>query len=117
MINSVKIPRAYSEVYSFLNALGTYYISKIPDAVYDTIKENRDENYNPIFNKNESITENNISKEALSLISAINLQYWCHNEDEKKILKEAYINNDNIEKEKYSYDNLFKNNENQIKKK
>lgn len=39
MINSAKIPRAYSEVYSFLNVLGNYYINKIPDAIYDTIKK------------------------------------------------------------------------------
>lgn len=111
MINSAQIPRAYSEVYSFLNALGNNYIRKIPNLLYDTIRENRDKNYNPIYKATESITKYNISQEGLALISAINLQYWCDNEEQKQALKEAYINNDIIEKEKYSYENLFKNNE------
>ena len=88
MINSAKISRAYSEVYSFLNALENYYISKIPDAIYDTIKENRDKNYNPVFKDNEIIKKNDISQEGLSLIAAINLQYWCNNPEEKLKLKE-----------------------------
>ncbi|MCX4302678.1 MAG: hypothetical protein K1W33_08025 [Clostridia bacterium] len=113
MINSAKIPRAYSEVYSFLNVLGNYYINKIPDAIYDTIKENRDKSYTPIYDKNENITQNSISQEGLALISALNLQYWCNDEEEKTKLKEIYINNDKIENEKYSYDNLFKNNSKQ----
>ena len=85
MINSAKIPRAYSEVYSFLNVLGNYYINKIPDAIYDTIKENRDKSYTPIYDKNENITQNSISQEGLALISALNLQYWCNDEEEKTI--------------------------------
>ncbi len=109
MINSAKIPKAYSEVYSFINALGSSYISKIPVSVYNTIKKNRDENYNPMFNRDESIIKSNISKEGLALISAINLQYWCNNEDEKAKLKKIYIHNGNIEKQKYSSDNLFNN--------
>ena len=92
MINSAKIPRAYSEVYSFLNVLGNYYINKIPDAIYDTIKENRDKSYTPIYDKNENITQNSISQEGLALISALNLQYWCNDEEEKTKLKEITIN-------------------------
>lgn len=108
MINLAQIPRAYSEVYSFLNALGNNYISKIPNTLYNTIKENRDKSYSPIYYSNENIHKYNISQEGLALISAINLQYWCDSKEQKLALKEAYINNDTIEKEKYSYDNLFK---------
>ncbi len=110
MINSAQIPRAYSEVYSFLNALGNLYINKIPNSLYNTIQENRDKNYNPIYKATENITKYNISQEGLALIAAINLQYWCNSEEKKQALKEAYINNGTIEKEKYNYDNLFKNN-------
>ena len=42
MVNTVKIPRAYSEVYSFLNTLGSEYIYKIPEEIYNTVKENRE---------------------------------------------------------------------------
>lgn len=113
MINSAKFPRAYSEVYSFLNALGNNYIKQIPSSVYNTIKENRDVNYNPVFNSNQKITNDMLSQEAISLIAALNLQYWCKDAEEKKELKQTYINNKKLEEEKYSYDNLFKNNKNE----
>ena len=38
---------AYSEVYIFLNILGKSYINKISKKVFETIKNNRDLNYNP----------------------------------------------------------------------
>ena len=93
MIGTANIPKAYSEVYSFLNALGSDYINKIPAQIYNTIKNNRDIGYSPKYDKTQTINEDNISKEALSLISAINLQYWSTCENEKNELKREYINN------------------------
>jgi len=108
MVNTVKIPRAYSEVYSFLNTLGSEYIYKIPEEIYNTVKENRDKEYNPVYQKEQTLKEGMLSIEALSLIAALNLQYWCSDE-EKKELKEKYLENTKNEQKKYSYDNLFKN--------
>lgn len=110
MVSSINFPKAYSEVYCFINALGISYIEKTPVWIYNTIKENRDINYNPKFEINQKITKDIISQEGLSLIAALNLQYWCENEKEKLELKKLYLNNTNKEDEKYSYDNLFKNN-------
>ena len=114
MINTVKIPRAYSEVYSFINTLGTEYIEKIPSKIYNTIKDNRDKEYNPIYQKNQTIKEEMLSYEALCLISALNLQYWCNDPEEKNILKKKYVDNTKKEQETYSYDNLFKTNQSKI---
>ena len=110
MINTANISRAYSEVYEFINALGEEYINKLPKSIYDTIKDNRDINYKPEYDKNQKLTNEIISKEALALISAINLQYWCKDVQEKERLKQAYYENTKKEEEKYSYDNIFKNN-------
>ena len=109
MVSTVKIPRAYSEVYSFINTLGIEYKEKIPHKVYDTIRDNRDKEYNPIYKKEQTIQEGILSYEALCLLSALNLQYWCNDNEEKNILKQKYIENTKKEQEKYSYDNLFKN--------
>lgn len=111
MINSTNIPRAYSEVYAFMNTIGQEYINKVPKRIYEKIKNNRDENYNPIYNKNQKMTKDCISKEALSLIAGLNLKYWCENEEEKKRLKQCYKTNQLKEQEKYSYENLFKKKE------
>lgn len=114
MINTIKIPRAYSEVYSFINALGDEYKEKIPTKIYNTIRDNRDKEYNPVIKKEYTIKKGMLSHEAITLIAALNLQYWCEDSEEKKILKETYIENTKKEQEKYSYENLFKNNKNPI---
>ncbi len=108
MINSVKMPRAYSEVYNLINALGDSYVNKIPTSIYNTLKTKRDTNYNPKYEKDQVITDKDISYEGLALISAINLQYLCDNSLEKDELKKIYINNTELENKKFSYDNLFK---------
>ena len=109
MVSTVKIPKAYSEVYSFINTLGIEYIEKIPNKIYNTIRDNRDKEYNPIYKKEQTIKEGILSYEALCLLSALNLQYWCNDNEEKSLLKQKYIENTKKEQEKYSYDNLFKN--------
>ena len=114
MINIANNTKAYSEVYSFLNALGEEYINKIPKSVYSIIRDNRDKSYNPTYSKDQNVEKNLFSKEALALIAALNLQYFCTDEIQKKELKSIYLKNDEIEKEKYNPDNIFKNN--QIKK-
>lgn len=60
-----------------------------------------------------SLTEQNISKEALSMIALIHLNYWCENEQEKaelnRIFKENAIKNEEERRLKYSPYNIFKN--------
>ena len=109
MVSSIRFPKAYAEVYSFINTLGDYYIKLIPENIYNTIRDYRDVNYNPIFDRNKVISKEMISQEALSLIAALNLQYWCKNTNEKAELKNLYIENTKRYEEQYSYDNLFKN--------
>lgn len=108
MINIINISRAYSEVYEFINALGDEYKNKIPKQLYVKIKEQRDKNYVPKYDINQESAD--FSNEALSLISAINLQYWCEDSEEKERLKKVYTDNTQKEEQKYSYENLFKSN-------
>ena len=107
MINIANTNKAYSEVYSFLNTLGDEYISKIPNKIYLVIEENRDKTYNPEYLIDQEVTTKTFSKEALALIAALNLQYFCEDKEVKKKLNESYLRNTEIEKEKYSVDNLF----------
>lgn len=86
----------------------------MPETIYNAIKDNRDMNYNPKYKVNQKLTNDIISKEALALIASLNLQYWCEDENEKIRLKQKYIENGKIEQEKYSYENLFKKDENLI---
>lgn len=110
MINIANTSRAYSEVYEFINTLEDEYKSKVPRKIYLIIQDNRDKNYVPKYDKNQNVDNNTFSKEAIALISALNLQYWCNDVREKERLKKVYLKNSKIEQEKYSYDNLFKSN-------
>lgn len=118
MINIANTSKVYSEVYEFINSLGNEYKNKLPKRIYLTIQNNRDKNYIPKYETNQSVASNTFSKEALALISALNLQYWCEDAEEKERLKKVYTENQKLENEKYSYENLFKNNkmEKQVQK-
>lgn len=108
MINVANTSKAYSEVYSFLNTLGVEYISKIPNNIYTIIEEFRDKEFHPQYSIDQKVTSDTFSKEALALIAALNLQYFCKNTEEKRELKMAYLKNTEIEREKYNTDNIFK---------
>lgn len=107
MINTINIDKIYSETYSFLNILGKEYIDKIPIDIYNKIKNERDINYNPIIKMNKSFEENAMTKETLALIAALNLKYWCENNEEKSKLKNEYVSNSMLERKKVN--DIFKN--------
>ena len=100
MINYSILPKAYSEVYAFIEALGIDYKRKIPKKVYNNIDKLRDKNYNPKYHKDQSLSLDIISKEALALIAALNLKYWCYNEEKRNELKKQYVENYKKEQEK-----------------
>lgn len=109
MINKSLMPKAYSEVYAFITALGEEYKNQLPTDVYNNIKEKRDLSYNPKYDINQTVDDSTFSIEALSLIVALYLEYWCTDENEKEEIKQALEENQRKQDEKYSYENLWKN--------
>ena len=104
----------YSEVYSILNLLGNSYITKLPKSLFKMIEEEKSSTYNPQYSEDQSLSEQNIKRESLSMIALFHLNYWCNSDEEKEQVKQLF--KDNKEKhqaeirEKYNPDNLFKNN-------
>ena len=103
----------YTEVYKIISAYGNEYIKKIPESLLENIKSNIDEEYDFEYDPEKTFKEQNIKKEAVALIVAIKLQYWCKTEEErnelKKILSQNAIKHEEEKIEKYSYENMFKN--------
>ena len=103
---------AYSEVYEILNIIGKKYISKLPNKLFDFIKQEKLEQYENRIDLSIPLKENKISEEALTVIAMFNLNYWCEDEEEKKRLTQIYQKNEDIYqtelKEKYNTENLFK---------
>lgn len=100
MVYERNMKLAYSEVYAFLNMLGEPYIKQISTKVYETIKNNRDLNYNPEITVTSGNLEYEFSREALALISALHLQYFCKDNVEKQKYVQKYNENNKKEQER-----------------
>ena len=101
----------YSEVYSILNLLGSNYINKLPTTLFNMIEKERNKDYNPIYNKDVKLEEQNINKKSLSMIALFHLNYWCNSDEEKEELRTLFKSNEeNYEleiREKYNPKDIF----------
>lgn len=102
----------YSEVYSILNLLGESFIKKLPTSLYEMIKKEKLDSYNPQYSPKLKLEEQDIKKESLSMIALFHLNYWCESEEEKEELKRIFSENEEKYqaelREKYNQDNIFK---------
>ena len=91
MENTVK--DIYSEVYAILNMLGKEYINKLPNDIYNIIKEEKSTEYNPIYATTVALDKQDVKKETISIIAFLHLNYWCNEEEKIKYQKwEKIIN-------------------------
>lgn len=86
--------KIYSEVYAVLQMLGNKYIEKVPNGLLEIIETRRDITYNPKYISSEPLEEQGVSRESMSMIALLHLNYWCDTEIEKSELKEVLISHD-----------------------
>lgn len=100
-----------TETYEIITNMGNEYINKIPKEIWRIIRENRNEDYNFSYDSSKRLSKQNIKKATITLLSYINLNYWC-NSEERKELKEIYKRNEQKLEEKkrikYDSDNILK---------
>lgn len=105
--------KVFSEVDAFLNIIDEKYKNKIPAKLRNLYKENKDKSYTPVYDASIPIEKQSIRKETIAMIALLHLNYWCDTEDEKKELRNLFLENEKkyekIKNEKYNPDNLFKN--------
>ena len=82
----------YSEVYAILNTLGDEYIDKLPKKLMELIISEKVSSYNPVYNLDIPIEEQNMSEDALAMITFFNLKYWCDPIEKEEILKDLREN-------------------------
>ena len=108
---NIEAKQIYSEVYEILNILGYSFISKLPNSLYNMIKEKRDIYYEPKYNKEKSFSEQSVKKETISILALLHLNYWCENEKEKTDLNNLFKQNEDKYQEelrqKYNPDKIF----------
>ena len=119
---NVETKEVYSEVYQVLNLLGIEYINKLPNSLFNMLKEKRDINYTPQYVEDIPLDEQNIKKETLAIIALLHLNYWCESDEEKDELKQILNSNETRYqqelRDKYDPKNVFKkrNTENAVGK-
>ncbi len=110
----VNTKEIYSEVYSILNLLGDKYINSLPKSLYNMIKTEKMNTYNPSYDGTIPLTKQNIKKESLSMIALFHINYWCESNLDKEELRKIFNENESKYqdelREKYNPDNLFKRN-------
>lgn len=82
------LKNAYAEVNQVLDILGNKYKKKVPYKIRKLFKEKQ----NPNYKINGKIQE--ISKNALIIISILNLKYWEKDPEKIKVLKDQYNKNE-----------------------
>ena len=116
---NVQTQEIYSEVYSVLNLLGESYINKLPVSLFNMIKEERKQDYNPKYDSTINLEQQNIKRDSLSMIALFHLNYWCNSDEEKNEIKKLFKTNEEKHqaeiREKYNPDNLFKKRTEEIK--
>jgi hypothetical protein len=97
----------YSEVYQVLNLLGNEYINKLPNSLFNMLKEKKNIDYTPQYIEDIPLYKQNIKKETLAIIALLHLNYWCDNEKEKIELKQILKNNETRYQQEFRNKDFF----------
>ena len=110
---SVKNANAMAEVIYYLKGIRKEDINKIPKKLLQYLNDNASKEYKCNFDYNKPLKELNLLDESRGIIGMICYNYWCVDEFQKKqYLDRLNINEiryQEILREKYNPDNIFKN--------
>lgn len=109
------LSKAYTEVYSILNFVDEYYVSKISSKFIEYMYCKKDDSYIPNIDMSIPLEEQQLQEDTVNILAMLKYNYWCETEEEKQKLID--ILNKNEEKyqlelrEKYNPENIFKKTE------
>lgn len=105
-----------AEVDMILNYADEESLSKIPESLKQFIKENKSD-YITNINPEKDLKDQDLLYETKVILSVLYRDYWTSSEERRKLLeyeKAELTNIENRKNEKYNYNNLFKNKNNEI---
>ena len=112
MVN-IQYSNAMAELLHYLKGIRQEDINKILTKLMNFIKENASKNYECSFDYNKPLKELDLLDETRGLVGMICYNYWCENAEQKSEylnkLNENEKNYQQMLREKYNPDNLFKN--------
>lgn len=102
---------AYQEVIEVLKYTKREDLIKIPKFKIDLYKKYMNKNNNFKIDKNKPLEEQNLSNEAKAILANLFKDYWAADYEKQRIEEKEKYDLEQIAKEKYSVDNLFKKKE------
>lgn len=104
--------KVLTEVYEILKHLSIENFNKIPSNVINLIKENMDRDYIFKYDVSKSLKEQNLSRDAVAVLSYINMEYLLNDKQREFIENLHRQNEEELEEQKremYNSDTLFTN--------
>lgn len=111
MVN-MEYANAYSEVLEILNHIPKSDYNKIPNNMIELFTINKNKDYSFSYDVNKTLNEQNVSKKAKTIIAILFRDYWATPYQRERILAKEKHDMEQLEnekREKYSSDNIFKN--------
>ncbi len=112
---SVTYKNAMAEVLEYLKGIRKEDVNKIPKNFLNYLEQNASKDYKCNFDYTKSLKELPLLDESKAIISVICFNYWCETNEQKEKFKNNLIKNEakyqEILREKYNTDNLFKKEE------
>ncbi len=102
---------AYQEVIEVLKYTKKEDLTKIPKFKIDMYKKYMNTSNNFKIDKTKTLEEQNISKEATAILANLYKDYWATEYEKQRIEAKENFDLEQIAKEKYNTDNLFKKRE------
>lgn len=115
-----EIIQAYTEVACLLKYFPVPYIKKLPNKLLEMIYKNSDEKYIIDIDLKKGLNNQDISDKTKKILAVLTFNYWSNEEQKQNIKKQLYENEKAYQEalsQKYSTENLFKNNKIQNNKK
>ena len=89
---------AYSEVYEILNLMEDEDKKRVPQEVRDFFEDQRMKEYKPKIRTDIPLTEQNLRRETVVLLTILVINYWCDSEEEKQSFIDELEKNEKIKK-------------------
>ena len=106
-----KYPKAYKQVIEILKYAPQEIVDKIPKKMIKTFKTNMDDKYDFKIDISKSFEEQDVLEETKAILANIFRDYWATPEQKERILEKEKNDREieeNLKREKYNPDDLFK---------
>ena len=101
----------YEELYEILSLMDKVTVMKVPIDILNTIKEQRNPEYQTNIDKTDIFNENNVKKETIDLLCYLDYHYWM-DENKKsevdRIRRQKFKEEEKQKLEQYNPNALFK---------